>query len=84
MGRYDVGTDTARFEELRQAIEALRALTEAPSVNLVELGKAYQRLARTLEAAATEQGPSSMRFAAVVKALDLTTPKSTIEAFLEG
>ena len=82
MGRYDVRTDTERFAELREALAALQALTEQPEVNLVAIGKAYQRVATTLRAATTEHGPPSMRFAAVEKALDLTTPKSAIEAFL--
>ena len=83
MGRYDVPTDTERFEALRDALDRLRALSAQPEVNLVALGKAYQRVAQTLRAAATEHGPPSMRFAAVEKALDLTTKKSHIQAFLE-
>lgn len=84
MGRYDVRTDTERFDALREALRHLTALTEQPELNLVALGKAYQRVAVTLRAAATEHGPPSMRFAAVEKALDLTTKKSAIQAFLGG
>ena len=82
MGRYDVSTETQAFAQLREATARLAELSARPEVNLVELGKAYQHLASCLRAAATEHGPPSMRFEAVEKALDLTTPKSVLQRFL--
>ncbi len=84
MSRMEVTTDSDRFEALRHALDAMRALTEQPRVNLVTLAKAFQRVAVTMRAAATEHGPPSTRLAAVERALDLKTPKSRLEAFLEG
>jgi hypothetical protein len=83
MGRYEVTARTARFEEVRNALERIRVLLDGPTVNLIGLGKAYQALATAIEAATSENGPPSLRFRAVVKALDLRTPKSSLESFVE-
>ena len=68
----------------REAIDGLRSLVAEDEVDLVAVGKAYQRLAIALEAATSEHGPPSVRFEAVVKALDLTTKKSTLRAFVDA
>lgn len=79
----DVTTEGPHWERLRERIDALRALTDRPSVSLVELGKAYQALARAMLEVATASGQTSARFEAVVRALDLKTPKSALHAFLD-
>ncbi|MGE0788427.1 MAG: hypothetical protein AB7S26_22320 [Sandaracinaceae bacterium] len=82
MARLRVSTETERFRLLDARLAALRALIAEPEVDLVELGKSFASLAAAIEAAATERGPSSVRFRAVTKALDLRTPRSLLEAFV--
>ena len=52
-------------------------------VNLMEMGKLYERLTRTLLEAIEQGGRSSLRFRAAAKALCLKTPKSRLASFLE-
>lgn len=79
----DVKTEGPHWDALRDAIESLREVTERPAANLVDLGKAYQRLAAAMLEVATASGQTSARFEAVVRALDLRTPKSVLHAFLD-
>lgn len=48
------------------------------------MAKAYAALASAMLELARAQGQTSMRFEAVVKALDLTTPKSALRQFLDN
>ena len=84
MGAYDVSTDGPAFEDLRAALAAMRELSERESVHLVELAKAYQKLAGAMVEVAGSAGRPSLRFDAVVRSLDLTTPKSALRSFLGG
>lgn len=77
-------TEGLAWDGLRAALARMTALSEAPSANLVALGKAYAALADAVLRVAEASGQTSARFAAVKKALDLKTPKSALEAFLRG
>ncbi|HJL16354.1 MAG TPA: hypothetical protein RMH99_11900 [Sandaracinaceae bacterium LLY-WYZ-13_1] len=83
MPKMDVSTDGEAWDTLRDRLDRLRALADRPEVNLVDLGKAYQAVAGAMLEAARASGQSSARFEAVVRALDLKTPKSKLRAFLE-
>lgn len=82
MGAYDVSTDAPAFESLRACLAAMRELSERDTVHLIELAKAYQRLAGAMVEVAVFSGRPSLRFDAVVRALDLTTPRSALRSFL--
>jgi hypothetical protein len=75
-------TDSEAWDALRAALARMTELAEAPSANLVALGKAYAALAAAVLRVAESSGQTSARFAAVKKALDLKTPRSALEAFL--
>jgi hypothetical protein len=76
-------TDTVAFEQLRVSVKALDALVSAPAADPNGLAKAYASVARAMDAVAASMGLPSARFRAVVKALDLRTPKSALQAFLD-
>jgi len=57
-------------------------LLAAGATNFVALAKCFQGAAVALLATLEENQSSSLRFAAVAKALDLKTPKSKLEAFV--
>lgn len=71
------------FANARAQLDALQQELSKPSVDLIAMAKAYAAFARALLAAVEQAGQSSMRFQAVVKALDLTTPKSALRRFLD-
>ena len=77
-------TGSPELASLRDALGAMHALGERQSVNLVELAKAYQAVATAMAALARSAGRPSLRFDVIVRALDLTTPKSELHAFLRG
>ncbi len=84
MCAYDTDTRGPAFDALRAAHARMGALLEAPSVNLVELAKAFSAIASAMVEVSRASGRTSQRFDAVARALDLRTPKSALRAFLEG
>jgi hypothetical protein len=82
MPKMDVSTEGEAWDALRASADRLRELAGRPTVNLVDLGKAYQALAKAMLEATKASGQTSARFEAVVRALDLKTPKSALHAFL--
>ena len=84
MGAYDVTSASPELAALRYALGAMGALSERDAVNLLELAKAYQAVANAMAALVRAAGRPSLRFDVIVRALDLTTPKSALRAFLEG
>ena len=84
MGAFDVPGESAAFDALREAHAKMGEQLTAPEVNLVSLAKAYQSLANAMAGMANASGRGSLRFEAVVRALDLRTPKSSLRAFMEG
>lgn len=82
MSKLDVSTQGDAWDALRASVGRLHELADRPEVNLVELGKAYQAVAKAMLAATSAAGQTSLRFDAVVRALDLRTPKSALLAFL--
>ena len=69
---------------LRQRVEELALLLQGPNIDSLAVGKAFALVANSLKTATATTGQTSMRFDAVVKALDLTTPKSALTAFVTG
>lgn len=61
----------------------MRQVLDAHEVDLIALGKAYAALAVAVHEDVTRAGQTSMRFEAVRRALDLRTPKSALQRFLE-
>jgi hypothetical protein len=61
----------------------MEKVLDEPSVHLLDLAKPFQGIALALLAGVRGAGIASQRFEAVVKALDLKTPKSRLQQFLE-
>ena len=83
-GRAISAEMASSFGALREAHAKLGALIERPSVNLIELAKAFTAVASAMASIARDAGRPSLRFDAVERALDLRTPKSALRAFVEG
>ena len=81
MPRMQTKPEGPAWDALRAALARMQSLLDADAVHLVDLGKAYAALASAMLAAAEASGQTSARFRAVVRALDLRTPRSAIEAF---
>ena len=82
MGKLDVTTEGEAWDGLRAGVARLDALSRQPTVNLVDLGKAFRAVAEGMVAVTAASGQTSARFEAVVRALDFKTPKSALAAFL--
>ena len=74
--------DPAAFADVRAALERMRDLSSAEPVDLLAMGKAYAALSRAMCEATRASGQSSVRFDAAAKALELTTKKSDLAAFV--
>ena len=83
MSKYDVTPDGASWKTLRCHLQEMEAMLGQPQFNLVQFAKIYEASAKTLLKAVKERGMSSSRFEAAARALDLKTPKSKIDQFLE-
>jgi len=68
--------------ELRGALERMSSMVRAEEVPLDELGKSLAAIAIATRAAFVASRVSSVRMDAVVKALDLRSKKSELEAFV--
>lgn len=71
------------FIEVRGALDGMRACLEHQPIDMLALAKGYASLARAMVAATRASGQTSSRFDAVAKALDLRTPKSALQRFLQ-
>lgn len=83
MSKYHVAPVGPPWDDLRGELALLTKMVEQPQVDLIELGKAYARLANSVLKVSQAHHLSSLRFEAATKALDLTTPKSELQAFME-
>lgn len=83
MPRLEAETDGPAWDALREAVGALGEIAARPRADLVDLGKAYARVAEAIDGVAAAAGQKSLRFEAARRALDLHTPRSKIAAFLE-
>lgn len=70
------------FAGVRTALGHMRQVLDGGEVDMIALAKAYAALAQAMHADVLRAGQTSMRFEAVVKALDLRTPKSQLARFL--
>ncbi len=84
MSAKDADPSSEAFDALRAAHARMGALLASPRVGLIELAKAYQELALAMAEMARRSGRPSLRFDAIVRAMDLRTPKSALRAFVEG
>lgn len=75
---------TQAWRAVAAQLDAMRALLETPSdaKRLYAFADAFAELARRYLRALREEGKTSMRMDVVVKALDLRTAKSKLEAFV--
>ena len=71
------------WRELRELLEELLEILKAPRLDMIRFGKAYAAVARGVRDAVSSEGRTSMRFEAVVRALDLRTKKSVLQKFLD-
>ena len=83
MSKYDISTDGPHWQKVRSQVRELEQMLSQPHFNLVQLGKVYEASAKALLAAVKEHGLSSLRFEAAASALDLQTPKTKLERFLQ-
>lgn len=83
-GMAPLPTDSPGFMRVRAEAEALARMLEQGELHPVEFGKRYAALAAAIARATAEAGLSSARFAAAEKALDLQTPKSQLERFVNN
>jgi|GEM_PF-3256564 len=67
---------------VRERLAELDLVLSPEGLDSLAVAKAFDKVASSLHFAVLESGASSMRFAAVVKALDLKTPKSKLQTFL--
>lgn len=73
----------AAWDDLRAHLRQMQKVLDEPSVHLLDLAKPFQGIAGALLTGVKDAGISSARFEAVVKALDLKTPKSRLQGFLQ-
>lgn len=86
MASFNLQPETTPWNNLSEQLLALVRQLETPDgkpVNMIKFAEGYQSLARAYVQAVESEGRTSMRADAVVKALDLRTPKSLLLAFLE-
>ena len=69
---------------LQSHVHELASLLGTSTIDTLAVAKAFARVAKSLHAATAASGESSLRFDAVVKALDLTTPKSALKMFVNS
>jgi len=84
MAPVTVLPQSENLQALRLAIQEMDSLFTPEGVNFVALAKCFQGTAEALLATLEENQSASIRFTAVVKALDLRTPKSQLQAFVNG
>jgi hypothetical protein len=67
---------------VRERLAELDALLTPESIDSLAVAKAFEKVASALLVATEVSGNSSIRFTAVVKSLDLKTPKSALQSFV--
>lgn len=84
MGSTRFTENVAAWSVVRQSVADLDALLAPAKLDSLGIAKAFAAVALALHAAVLQSGGTSMRLAAVVKAMDLRTPKSQLQMFLAG
>ncbi|MEZ4272153.1 MAG: hypothetical protein R3C68_12205 [Myxococcota bacterium] len=87
MGRFTADPTTQPWQQLADTTrDLLQQLTSShgESLDMQRFAKTYEALAHGFLAATRSEGHSSLRMEAVIKALDLRTKKSALEAFVHG
>lgn len=85
MASLNLPPETAPWNVLGEELLALVRQLETEDgkpVNMIKFAEGYQSLARAYVRAIESEGRTSMRAQAVIKALDLSTPKSALLTFL--
>ena len=83
MKRHELSIEDIIWDSVRAHLRDFNTMLEGQIVNPMEMGKLYGELAQSLLEAIQKSGRSSLRFQAAAKALDLKTPKSQLESFLD-
>lgn len=84
MSKYRIEPHGEPWYQLREQCRLLVLLLEQSPLQLVDLGKRLETTIGAALRAVESQGISSLRLAAAAKALNLKTPKSSLEAFLSS
>ena len=84
MPRASLSTQDPAVIDLETVTTALLELCKAESLDLVALGKTVEQRVRSANNVVEASGRSSARFEAASRALDLTTPKSSLNLFLDS
>lgn len=76
--------ETSAWQTVAEQLLGLLRLLETPGrpANIMKFAEGFAALARAYLAAVSEEGRTSMRMEAVVKALDLKTGKTQLLTFL--
>ena len=81
MPNLNASPDGVHWKSFRKHLREMDAMLDGKSFNLVQIAKLFQASAAAMLEGVKAQGMSSLRFSAVVVALDLKTPKSALERF---
>lgn len=79
-----VSPDVPSWAEVRRHIREMDAAFDDQDLTPLVLAKGFAGLAEAMCAAMEADGATSSRFRAVVKALDLKTPKGALQRFLSA
>ncbi len=82
MPRFVVASRGEHWDAVRASLAELSRLASGGEVDLNDVGKGLSRLVIAVRAAFDDAGLPSVRLKAAVRALDLKTPKSALEAFV--
>ena len=86
MPSYHAKADSAEWQAVAEQLLGMLRLLEAAGsrpVNMLQFADMFAALSRTYLSAIKSEGRTSIRAEAVVKALDMKTPKSKLEEFVE-
>lgn len=71
-------------QHLRNLLESIEQTRHGEQLELNQFAGEFQRMAHAYHEAIRSAGKTSIRIRAMLKALDLKTPKSAVERFLES
>ena len=84
MPRASLSTQHPAVVDLKSAAGSLLKHCETGTLDLVELGKALEQVVREAHNVVQASGRTSRRFEAAEHALDLKTPKSALDEFIDS
>ena len=84
MPRASLSTEHPAVIDLKSTARSLVELCEDEALDLVKLGKALELIVQQAHGVVQASGRTSIRFRAAEHALDLATPKSELDQFLNS